>query len=178
MPKKQTKKSAKKVTKKNKKEETKPRKITEKKKSKTRKISEKKTPKEKYIEAIGRRKTSVARVRFYQEKEIKGMVIVNKKESNLYFPEKELENIIHNPIRKTNSDILKKGGIKIIVRGGGKRGQAEAVQLGIARLILLFDKNTKKILKANSLLTRDPRKKERKKFGLKKARKAPQWQKR
>lgn len=189
MPKKQIKKSTKKSvkstvkkkstpTKKTLKKEKKETKVKTEKKVNVEKSTEKNNLKEKYIKAVGRRKTSTARVRFYQLKEIKGKVLVNDKEAEVYFTEKELNNIVSNPIQKTNSNILEKGGIKIIVRGGGKRGQAEAIQLGIARILLLFDEKLKTSLKANSLLTRDSRKKERKKFGLKKARKAPQFSKR
>jgi len=130
-----------------------------------------------YIRAIGRRKTAVAEVRIFPKAEEKGF-FVNKKEPNKYFPEFELQKIIFAPLKKTNLDLLKKGRIEALVRGGGKRGQAEALMLGIARALVKLYPETKKILKAQGYLTRDPRMKERKKFGLKKARRAPQWSKR
>jgi len=181
MPKKEIKKPKKKAAKKVvKKKPTIAEKTTKKKEKKptAKKTQKEVSLKEKYIKAIGRRKTSIARVRFYKTKEIRGKILVNDKEVESYFPEKELKDIVYGPINKSNSDILKKGGVKIIVKGGGKRGQAEAIQLGIARALLSSDEKLKTILKANSFLTRDSRKKERKKFGLKKARKAPQWSKR
>ncbi|MDD5551718.1 MAG: 30S ribosomal protein S9 [Candidatus Pacebacteria bacterium] len=144
-------------------------------KKKTRKKVEKK---EKYIETIGRRKTSTARVRFYQNTKEKGLIVVNKKDLKEYFPELELQNEIQSPLEKTNTKLLSKGKIEILVKGGGKRGQADAIKLGISRLLVESDPKLKEVLKNYSLLTRDPRKKERKKFGLKKARKAPQFSKR
>lgn len=148
-------------------------------KKKEKKISSKKEEKKKikYIEKIGRRKTSTARVRFYETEE-KGRIIVNKKDFKEYFPVVDLQKTILDPIEKTENFISKRGKIEILVKGGGKRGQAEAIQLGMARLILQLEPKYKSILKANGFLRRDPRMVERKKFGLKKARRAPQWQKR
>lgn len=139
------------------------------------KIKEEKT---KYIETIGRRKTSSARVRLYKDEEEKGEIIINKRSVEDYFPLFELQKIVLAPIEKTENFILNKGRIEILVKGGGKRGQAEAIQLGIARLILNIEPKYKDILKSHGFLRRDPRMVERKKFGLKKARRAPQWQKR
>jgi len=130
--------------------------------------------KDSYIGAIGRRKTSVARVRFY--KEGSGSIIVNKKNFDDYFPEPELKKIILAPLKKT--DYIQKAKIEILAKGGGKRGQAEASRLGIARVLLKINSDFRILLKAGDFLKRDPREKERKKFGLKKARKAPQWSKR
>jgi small subunit ribosomal protein S9 len=152
------------------------------KKKLTKKATQKKATKKpkavKYIQSIGRRKTSVARVRFYKSTKEKGLIIINKKEFKKCFPELELQNAIEAPLKKTDEKLLKKGKLEILVRGGGKRGQADAIQLGIARIILKDSSKLKTVLKSHGFLTRDPRKKERKKFGLKKARKAPQWQKR
>jgi small subunit ribosomal protein S9 len=134
--------------------------------------------KQKYVEALGRRKRSVARVRFYKDKQEKGRFIINKKQVNDYFPEIKHQATINDPLEKTSNTMLALGKIEIIVRGGGRTGQAEAIRLGISRLILKGDEKTKTILKTHGFLTRDPRKKERKKFGLKKARKAPQFSKR
>jgi len=149
---------------------------------KERKKIEEKTPSreqkkevEKYIEAIGRRKTASARVRIFQNPKEK-IFLVNKKEARLYFPDFELQNIIFSPLKKTNSE--NKFKIETQVRGGGKRGQAEAIRLGIARVLFQIDEKLKGILKSAGYLTRDPREKERKKFGLKGARRAPQWSKR
>jgi small subunit ribosomal protein S9 len=160
---------------------------TEKKKTKTRKkstpkrIAKKIQKKEEIkkpscITAIGRRKTSTARVKIFFETEDKKEILINKKAFKVYFSEPELEKIILSPFKKTN--FLNKIRVEVLVKGGGKRGQAEASRLGFSRALLKIDSNLKEILRSAGYLTRDPRKKERKKFGLKKARKAPQWQKR
>lgn len=132
----------------------------------------------KYKETIGRRKTSSARVRLYEDEKERGKIIINKRTLEEYFPVFELQKTILAPIEKTENFILNKGKIEILVKGGGSRGQAEAIQLGIARLILKVQPKYKDILKSHGFLKRDPRVVERKKFGLKKARRAPQWQKR
>lgn len=126
-----------------------------------------------YIFAVGRRKEAVARVRYYpkMEKEI----IINAKKYSEYFPSLSLQKIILTPLELTS---FSSGKIWIKVRGGGKKGQAESVRLGIARVLEKFDSNLRKILKRAGLLKRDARVKERKKYGLKRARRAPQWQKR
>jgi small subunit ribosomal protein S9 len=127
----------------------------------------------KYIQAVGRRKTAVAQVRLY--KKGKGQVLVNGDKIKDYF---QLENsdIALQSIKELN--LSKDFDISIIVRGGGVKSQAEAVRHGITRALLENDEDSRQILKINGWLTRDPRKKERKKPGLKKARKAPQWSKR
>jgi small subunit ribosomal protein S9 len=134
-----------------------------------------KEEKDKYIEAIGRRKTASARVRIFPKVKEK-VFLVNKKELNLYFTDLELKSIILSPLEKTNS--LDKFKIEILTRGGGKRGQAEAILLGLSRALVKMNEKLRGVLRAAGCLTRDPRMKERKKFGLKKARRAPQWQKR
>ncbi len=126
----------------------------------------------KYISVIGRRKTSVAQVRLYQKRE--GIIIVNDLEPNKYFIESYIK-IINQPLKLAG---LKDVNISIKVKGGGKKSQAEAARLGIARALVKMDKELKPSLKAKGLLTRDARCKERKKPGLKKARRAPQWSKR
>lgn len=136
---------------------------------------EKETKKE-YIEEIGRRKTATARVRIFPKSKEKSQFLVNKKEATLFFPEFELQKILFLPLKKTN--FFNKFKIEAKVEGGGKRGQAEALQLGLARALIKIDKNLREILGSEGYLKRDPRMKERKKFGLKKARKAPQWSKR
>jgi len=140
---------------------------------------ENKTTKEKYIEAIGRRKTSTARVRIWQAS--KHTFIVNDKEAKKYFQTEETRRLIDDPIIKGISSTEKtnsKWGIEARVLGGGMHSQAEAVRHGLARALVLFDIKLRPNLKSLGYLKRDPRAKERRKFGLKKARKAPQWSKR
>ncbi|MBU4299434.1 30S ribosomal protein S9 [Patescibacteria group bacterium] len=129
---------------------------------------------EKYLEAVGRRKTAIARVRLL----IKGekSFLINGKPLAHYLPGFELQKIANSPLEKMNC--LDKFGILAKVKGGGIHAQAEAIRLGIARALILFNPDFRKRLKRVNYLTRDPRMKERKKFGLKRARRAPQWQKR
>lgn len=140
------------------------------------KKKEKSPLKEKYVEAIGRRKTATCRVRVFPNLDKKGEFIVNEKVLEHYFPDFKLQKIVFSPLKKT--DFLNKFKIEAKVRGGGKRGQAEAIRLGLSKALIKIDKNLRESLRNAGYLTRDPRIKERKKFGLKKARKAPQWQKR
>jgi small subunit ribosomal protein S9 len=128
----------------------------------------------KYFEAVGRRKTAVAIVRLFPEKSDE--ILINNKNFKEYFPTIYQQKMVLAPLELTQN----LGNFKIVVlaRGGGKNSQAEAVRLGISRALVLFDSNLRPILKSAGFLKRDPRKKERKKFGLKKARRAPQWQKR
>ena len=137
------------------------------------KMDEPKKFKGKYIKAIGRRKTSVAQIRLY--KSGKGEIIVNNFKLNKYFTTEAA--IIANQALKLTGH-LRDFDFSILVKGGGKKGQADAVRHGIARALVLFDESLKEILKAKGWITRDSRKKERKKPGLKKARRAPQWSKR
>lgn len=132
------------------------------------------TPKRDYRYAVGRRKTAVARVRYYQRSKEPG-VTVNGKPHTEYFPTDELRDIVVAPLKAVG---LEKATISAKVAGGGKRGQAESVRLGIARILLLLDEGHRATLKPLGYLTRDPRAKERKKFGLKRARRSPQWSKR
>ncbi len=127
----------------------------------------------KYVEACGRRKTAVARVRLY--KKGNGVMIVNGLKANEYFQTDQLS-ILRQPLKATEH--LRDYDISILVKGGGKKTQAEAVRHGFARALSETEENVKPILKAKGWLTRDSRKKERKKPGLKKARRAPQWAKR
>jgi small subunit ribosomal protein S9 len=129
--------------------------------------------KERYFEAVGRRKTAIARVRLYNRK---GGVLVNEKDYLKYFPINRLQQMVFSPLEKTKLD----GKVNVIVRvsGGGLSSQAEAIRHGLARALILFDLNLKPTLKSFGYLKRDPRMVERKKFGLKKARRAPQWAKR
>ena len=121
----------------------------------------------------GRRKSSVARVRLVP---VNGQIIVNGKESKDYFKKKTLEMIIRQPLVLTETE----GRFDVLVNahGGGTTGQAGAVRLGIARALLKADIEYRPVLKKAGFLTRDPRMKERKKYGLKGARRAPQFSKR
>lgn len=132
------------------------------------------TSKEKYIEAIGRRKTSTARVRITESS--KNNFIVNKKDSKEYFKTESERKLVQDPLLKVVSG--GKWNIEAQVTGGGTHSQAEAVRHGLARALVKTDEELRTKLKTLGFLKRDPRSKERRKFGLKKARKAPQWSKR
>ena len=136
---------------------------------------EKKIAKKASVEIIatGRRKSSVARVRLQPGK---GIITVNKKDIAEYLQSDILLLVAKRPLEKTNT--ADKYDVKINVTGGGKSGQAGAIAHGIARALVKADENLKAEIKAAGFLTRDPRMKERKKYGLKKARKAPQFSKR
>lgn len=125
-----------------------------------------------YVFAVGRRKSAIARVRIHKKGE---GILVNGKEYSVYFSTAKLQGIVTLPLTLTGSSY---GQITVKVLGGGVRGQAESVRHGIARALLLLDPQTRASLKQAGLLTRDSRVKERKKYGLKRARRAPQWQKR
>lgn len=125
------------------------------------------------IIATGRRKTSTARVYITQGK---GEISVNGKPVEDYFVIKALLPEVYKPLEISN--LKEKLNVKIKVEGGGFRGQADAIKLGIARALLKFDETLKPILKQEGLLTRDPREKERKKYGLHSARKDRQYRKR
>lgn len=127
-----------------------------------------------YFEAIGRRKTAVARVRLLTRGE--KAVIVNEKPYEKYFPGLELQQIIISSLKKMKA--LDRFRVSVKVKGGGFRAQAEAVRHGIARALVKFNPDFRKRLRRAGYLTRDARMRERKKFGLKRARRAPQWQKR
>ncbi len=136
-------------------------------------MAEKKTTK-KYIRAIGRRKTATAVVKLY--KATKTSYLVNGKEIEVYFPTPELNKIIRGAFETANS--TQKFEVVITTKGSGIHAQAEACRHGISRALVIFDEELRIVLKKSKMLKRDPRKVERKKFGLKKARKAPQWSKR
>ena len=127
-----------------------------------------------YLEAVGRRKTSIARVRLFASKTT--TVSVNEKPLAKYFPTKELQDIAIESLKELK--ISEHFGISVKVKGGGAHSQAEAIRHGLARTLVAYDVDSRKILKPAGFLKRDPRAKERRKFGLKKARKAPQWSKR
>ncbi len=128
----------------------------------------------KYFYALGKRKTAAAKVRVYPKG--KGRIFVNEKTIDDFFPIQELRSVIKQPLSLVENGSSYDISVKVL--GGGVKGQAEATRLGIAKALLDMDKDLKPVLKKNGLLTRDSRKKERKKPGLKKARRAPQWAKR
>ncbi|MDM8533351.1 30S ribosomal protein S9 [Clostridiaceae bacterium HSG29] len=121
----------------------------------------------------GRRKKSVARVRLIEGT---GTITVNKREVNEYFNYETLINDLKRPLKIT--DTLDKFDVIVTVKGGGFQGQSGAIRHGISRALLQFDAELRPTLKAEGFLTRDARMKERKKYGLKKARKSPQFSKR
>ena len=123
---------------------------------------------------LGKRKKSIARV-FLLPGE--GNLIINRKIGEKYLQDNRTYlNIVWSPLEKLNLE--KKFDLVALVQGGGLTGQAEAIQLGVARLLCKLDPENRKVLKAFGFLTRDSRIKERKKYGLRKARKAPQYSKR
>ncbi|KGP76944.1 30S ribosomal protein S9 [Desulfosporosinus sp. Tol-M] len=121
----------------------------------------------------GRRKNAIARVRLIPGE---GKFVINNRELAEYFGKKTLEMIVQQPFNIT--DTLTKYDVIALAHGGGTTGQAGAIRLGIARALLKADASLRPSLKRAGFLTRDPRMKERRKYGLKKARKAPQFSKR
>jgi len=121
----------------------------------------------------GRRKSSIARVRLVEGT---GVITVNGKNIDEYFGTEVLKVIVRQPLTVTNT--VTKYDVICKVQGGGFTGQAGAIRHGISRALLLANGEYRPTLKSNGFLTRDPRMKERKKYGLKKARKAPQFSKR
>lgn len=126
-----------------------------------------------YVEAVGRRKEATARVRIYAGT---GEIVVNDKPVDVYFGRALDQMILRQPLALTGTEATLN--ISVKVNGGGEGGQASAVRLGIARALIAQDANLRPALKAAGFLTRDAREKERKKPGLKRARKAPQYTKR
>ena len=126
-----------------------------------------------YYEAVGRRKRAVARVRLYPGE---GEVVINGKPLQEYFGRPQDWRDVMAPIMLTESQ--NRFNLSVLVKGGGITGQAHAVRHGISRALLRADPESKAALRRAGLLTRDPREKERKKPGLKRARKAPQYTKR
>ena len=125
-----------------------------------------------YTEAVGRRKTATARVRLTEAKNIS--MTVNGKAAQDYFPLPGMVKTALAPMQELGATFS----VSAHVRGGGHKAQAEAVRLGISRAMIELEPSQRKDLKARGYLKRDPRAKERKKFGLKAARRAPQWSKR
>ena len=126
-----------------------------------------------YFYGTGRRKKSVARVRLYPGT---GVVTINGRNIDEYFGLETMKLIVNQPFAVT--DTVGKFDIVANVKGGGFSGQAGAIRHGVARALLSADENYKPLLKKAGFLTRDPRMKERKKYGLKGARRAPQFSKR
>ncbi len=126
-----------------------------------------------YFYGTGRRKKSVARVRVYPGT---GKIIINDREIDNYFGLETLKLIVRQPLVLTET--AEKFDVICKVQGGGVTGQAGAIRHGLARALLQHDENLRPILKKAGFLTRDPRMKERKKYGLKGARRAPQFSKR
>ncbi|HAU07998.1 MAG TPA: 30S ribosomal protein S9 [Candidatus Yanofskybacteria bacterium] len=143
---------------------------------------EQKSGKEKYYETVGRRKNATARVRLYTKKSTdtikdeKALIIINGKDYTEYFLDGNLQLVVESPLKRLKS--IGRFKATVMVNGGGLSGQAGAVRHGLARALTLFDANFRKKLKKANFLKRDPRAKERRKYGLKKARKSPQWSKR
>lgn len=131
--------------------------------------------KEKYFEALGRRKTSTARVRIWPA--TKTTFIVNDMDAKDYFKTADQRQLVADPMTKGQT-VANKWTVEAKVNGGGIHSQAEAVRHGLARALVVSDLELRGKLKTLGFLKRDPRAKERRKFGLKKARKAPQWSKR
>jgi len=128
----------------------------------------------KFFEGIGRRKTSIARVRLLPQGE--KTIVINGKTLEQYFPTLETRQTVLAVFQKM--DILDRFGVSVKVKGGGINSQSEAIRHGIANALIIFDPEFRKTLKNTGFLTRDSRMRERKKFGLKRARRAPQWAKR
>jgi small subunit ribosomal protein S9 len=145
----------------------------------TKKTAEKPKAEERYLYAVGRRKTAVAQVRLYPaasgpDEELEH--VVNKKAVSVYFPTVALQTPVFASLQAAG--LLGKFRISVVVSGGGTNAQAEAVRLGVARALVKHDELLRPALRAAGFLTRDSRAVERKKPGLKKARRAPQWAKR
>ena len=156
-----------------------PKKALKKTVKKTKKVKEVKKPKPaqkpvKYLETVGRRKTAVARVRLWTAGE--KTFLVNGKPLEAYFPTFELQQVVKSAL--VIMKYLDKFKISAIIKGGGLQAQAEALRHAITRALVLFNPGFRKELKKAGFLTRDSRMRERKKFGLKRARRAPQWSKR
>ena len=130
--------------------------------------------KKKYFYGTGRRKSSIARVRVYENGT--GAITINGRDIDDYFGLETLKLVVRQPLNTT--ELLGKVDVVVTVVGGGVSGQAGAVRHGISRALLQADADYRPVLKKAGFLTRDPRMKERKKYGLKAARRAPQFSKR
>ena len=130
--------------------------------------------KKKYFYGTGRRKSSVARVRVYENGT--GSVIINGRDINDYFGLETLKLVVNQPL--VAADLVGKVDLVVTVTGGGVSGQAGAIRHGLSRALVTLNPEYRATLKAAGFMTRDPRLKERKKYGLKAARRAPQFSKR
>jgi len=126
-----------------------------------------------YYEGIGRRKRATARVRLYPGD---GQVAINDKPLNQYFGRFQDQEQAIEPLKLTHNE--GRFNLRAVVKGGGLTGQAQAIRQGLARALQIVDPDLRTMLREAGFLTRDPREKERKKVGLKRARKAPQYTKR
>jgi len=130
--------------------------------------------KRQYIYSVGKRKAAIATIRLFENGQ--GQIIINNKDYKSYFPLLKHQNAILSPlVLCAKKDIVD---LSIMVKGGGTTGQVDGIKHGIAKGLLKLNLDARKSLKSAGLLTRDSRIKERKKYGLKGARRAPQWQKR
>ena len=129
-----------------------------------------------YYEAVGRRKRATARVRLYPGNADGVQVVVNGKPLKEYFGRFQDQEQAVEPLKATQND--SRYNLTVVVQGGGITGQAQAIRQGVARALQIADPDLRKALRDAGFLTRDPREKERKKVGLKRARKAPQYTKR
>lgn len=129
-----------------------------------------------YYEGIGRRKRASARVRIYPDNVGQGTFIVNGKDVRQYFPRFGDYDVLCGPL--TDSELLGKIDVTVKIEGGGITGQTSAVRLGLARALVKYDEDLRSVLRTEGHMTRDGRIKERKKPGLKRARKAPTYTKR
>lgn len=127
-----------------------------------------------YIQTVGRRKTAIARLRLKLQGS--GQLTINDKDYKQYFPFALWQDVVTEPLPLVGLD--KNFDISVKVNGGGLPAQAEAVRLALARALVVHNADWRTVLRKMGYLTRDPREKERKKPGLKRARRAPQWQKR
>ncbi len=143
-------------------------------KQKVHDTSKKPASKTPYVFAIGRRKSALAKVKLQLEG--KGEITVNNRTFIDYFPTLSLQKIVIEPLELLG--LIKQYDIVVATSGGGVNAQANAICLAISRALVINDPEVKTVLKKQGLMTRDSRKKERKKPGLKRARRAPQWQKR
>jgi small subunit ribosomal protein S9 len=134
---------------------------------------EQEQPQQQVYRAVGRRKTAIARIRLTPGE---GRYVINDRDPLRYLGVRRLENVVRQPLRLV--DGMRRFDVSVKVEGGGVTGQAGAIAQGLARALIQHDPELRLALKRAGLLTRDARMKERKKYGLKRARKAPQYTKR
>lgn len=139
------------------------------------KVAKKSSKDTRYYEGVGRRKEATVRVRLFPQNKME-YLINEEKHVDEYFPVKEYQQIAREAFDRVGNENTFY--VSAHIYGGGPRAQAEALRHGIARALVVFDENNRSILKKENFLKRDPREKERKKFGLRKARKRAQWAKR